>query len=112
MNPIDTVNLFGAAWAEHDLEAALALISEDCVFDNTDPAPDGTSFVGRDAIRLAWQPIFDDKDAHFDVEETVIAGERIVQRWVYTWRDGHVRGIDLFKIRDGLVSEKLSYVKG
>jgi len=25
---------------------------------------------------------------------------------------GHVRGVDIFKIKDGLISEKLSYVKG
>ena len=37
---------------------------------------------------------------------------RVVQRWRYSWVDGHVRGIDVFRVRDGLVSEKLSYVKG
>jgi hypothetical protein len=25
---------------------------------------------------------------------------------------GHVRGVDVFAVRDGLVAEKLSYVKG
>jgi hypothetical protein len=33
------------------------------------------------------------------------------------WADGngqpgHVRGVDLFRVRDGKVAEKLSYVKG
>jgi hypothetical protein len=31
---------------------------------------------------------------------------------VYSWNGGHIRGIDLFKVRDGKVSEKLCYVKG
>ena len=25
---------------------------------------------------------------------------------------GHVRGVDVFRVKDGLISEKLSYVKG
>jgi hypothetical protein len=46
------------------------------------------------------------------VEETFTSGERVVQRWVYNWGDGHVRGVDLFQVRDGKVTEKRSYVKG
>jgi hypothetical protein len=38
--------------------------------------------------------------------------DRVVQRWRYAWFDGHIRGVDVFRIRDGLVCEKLSYVKG
>lgn len=112
MDAIETVEAFGSAWADHDLEAALALITDDCLFDNTDPAPDGTQHVGRAAIREAWKPIFDDADSSFTAEETFAAGDRVVQRWVYTWATGHVRGVDLFTVRGGLVSEKLSYVKG
>ena len=36
----------------------------------------------------------------------------MVARWRYDYGDGHVRGVDLFTVRDGLVAEKLSYVKG
>ena len=38
--------------------------------------------------------------------------DRVVQTWRYDWGDGHVRGVDLFVVRDGLVAEKRSYVKG
>lgn len=112
MNPLQVIEAFGTAWADHDLDAAIELITADCLFDNTDPAPDGTRYVGRDAIRIAWQPIFDDPDARFDAEETFAAGDRIVQRWRYSWDGGHVRGVDLFRVQDGKVAEKLSYVKG
>ncbi len=112
MNPLQVVEAFGAAWADHDLGGALALTTEDCVFDNTDPAPDGTRYVGHDAIRTAWRPIFDDPEAQFQTEETFAAGDRVVQRWVYSWDGGHVRGVDVFRVRDGKVAEKLSYVKG
>jgi hypothetical protein len=38
-------------------------------------------------------------------------------RWRYNWKDaegkeGHVRGVDIFRVEDGLISEKFSYVKG
>jgi ketosteroid isomerase-like protein len=107
-----TVEAFGAAWAAHDMDATLLLVTEDCVFESTEPAPDGTRYEGRDSLRQAWQPIFDDRDAVFEAEETFTATDRVVQRWRYSWQGGHVRGVDLFRTRDGLVSEKLSYVKG
>ena len=111
-NALGVVTAFGAAWADHDLAAALALIGDDCVFDNTSPAPDGTRFVGRTEIGEAWRPIFDDPATRFEEEETFAVDDRVVQRWRYSWADGHVRGVDVFRVRDGLVVEKFSYVKG
>jgi ketosteroid isomerase-like protein len=112
MDPLKVVELFGAAWGEHDLDAALNLVTEDCVFDATGPAPDGASYVGPAAIRAAWEPIFDDRSSHFEEEEIFGLGERVVQRWRYSWEGGHVRGVDIYLIRDGKVAEKRSYVKG
>ncbi len=103
---------FGQAWNDHDLDAALALVTDDIVFESTGPAPDGTRAVGRDAVRASWQPIFADSTSRFDVEEIFMANDRAAQRWTYTWSDGHVRGVDVFMVRDGKVAEKLSYVKG
>ncbi len=50
--------------------------------------------------------------ARFDTEDTFGAGDRVVQLWRYTWEGGHVRGVDVFRVRDAKVAEKLSYVKG
>jgi ketosteroid isomerase-like protein len=111
-SPLEVVEAFGDAWGVHDLEATLALITDDCVFEATGPAPDGIRHVGAEAIRLAWQEIFDDTDSQFESEEIFCADDRVVQRWRYSWDGGHVRGIDLFNVRDGKVAEKLSYVKG
>jgi ketosteroid isomerase-like protein len=112
MDQMQVVSAFSKAWGDHDMEATLELVTEDCVFDNTGPAPDGTRFVGKSAIRNAWQPIFDDPHSKFEVEESFVAGERVVQLWRYSWNGGHVRGIDIFRVRDGRVAEKLAYVKG
>jgi ketosteroid isomerase-like protein len=43
------VREFNAAWNDHDLAAALALTSDDCVFEATSPAPDGQRHVGHAA---------------------------------------------------------------
>jgi ketosteroid isomerase-like protein len=110
--PIAVVERFNATWSAHDLSAALALISPDCVFESTSPAPDGNRAVGPEQIAAAWRPIFDDVSSRFTSEEVFAAGDRVVQRWRYDWTDGHVRGVDVFRLRGGLVCEKLSYVKG
>lgn len=108
----DVVERFNAAWAAHDLDAAIALTSTDCVFESTSPAPDGERHVGHDAVRAAWAPIFEDTNSSFTVERAFVAGDRLVQQWRYSWGDGHIRGIDVIGVRDGLVTEKLAYVKG
>ena len=112
MDPLAIVDAFCAAWVAHDLDATMALVTGGCVFESTEPGPDGTRYEGREATRAAWQPIFDDGDALFETEETVFGGDRFVQRWRHSWAGGHVRGVDVFRTRSGLVSEKLSYLKG
>jgi len=109
---LEVVQRFGDAWGAHDLDGVVAMLTDDCVFDATGPAPDGVRHVGPDAIRGAWKAIFDDTGSQFEAEETFAAGDRVVQLWRYSWDGGHVRGVDVFRVRDGRVSEKLSYVKG
>jgi ketosteroid isomerase-like protein len=112
MDPLKVVQEFGTAWAQHDLDAAIAMTTDDCVFEATGPAPDGARYKGADALRAVWKPIFDDPGSRFEEEEIFVAGDRVVQRWLYTFDGGHVRGLDLYRVRDGKVAEKLSYVKG
>src|SRR5260221_6268334 len=106
-SPAEVVEALGAAWAAHDLDAAIAFLTPDCVFDSTGPAPDGARHVGPDAIRRAWQGIFADPSSRFEAEETFASGDRVVQLWRYSWDGGHVRGVDVIRIRDGKVAEKL-----
>lgn len=111
------IERFNEAFNHHDVEAVMALMTEDCVFENTRPRPDGERYEGHAAIRAFWEQFWArSPEAHFEAEEVVALGDRCVVRWIYTWvRDGergHVRGVDLFKVRDGRVAEKLSYVKG
>lgn len=106
------VERFNAAWNDHDLDGALRLVSDDCVFESTGPAPDGEQYKGKDAIRQAWAPIFDNDAAHFTTEAVWLAADRVVQLWRYDWGAGQVRGVDVIGVADGKITEKLSYVKG
>ena len=108
---VEVVENFGRAWAARDIEAVLACCAGDIVFESTTP-PDGERCVGHDAVRAMWEPIVTSADATFDVEETIVAGDRVIQRTRYSWVDGHVRLVDVFRVADGLVVEKLTYVKG
>jgi hypothetical protein len=106
------VQRFNAAFGAKEVDAIMAAMTPDCVFEDT-TAPDGTRHVGGEAVRAAWTSLFaGSPKARFTVEELVPAGHRVVQRWRYEWGEGHVRGVDLFTVRDGRVAEKLSYVKG
>jgi ketosteroid isomerase-like protein len=112
MSPLEVVQAFGTFWADHDLDRAAAMLTEDCVFDATGPAPDGVKSAGPHEVRQAWKAIFDDVSSRFEAEETFAAEDRVVQRWRYTWDGGHVRGVDVFRVRGDRIAEKLSYVKG
>jgi ketosteroid isomerase-like protein len=117
VNAREVVDRFNEAFNRHDVDAVMAMMTEDCVFENTRPAPDGERVEGAHRVRAAWEAFFArSPDARFDTEEMFEAGDRVVVRWVYHWlRDGkagHVRGVDLFRVRRGRIAEKLSYVKG
>ncbi len=109
---------FWAATDRRDVDAMMALMTDDCVFESTAPAPDGGRYEGAEAVREQWQRLFDETtEPEFHTEEMFVSGDRAVVRWRYTWRDpndspGHVRGVDVIRIRDGKIAEKLSYVKG
>jgi len=110
VNP--AVARFQQAFDARDVDAVMAAMTPDCVFEDTSP-PDGQRHVGPDAVRAAWTALFAGSlGATFSTEEVLDAGSQVIVRWRYAWDGGHVRGVDLFTVRDGLVAEKLAYVKG
>jgi len=92
-------------------------LTDDTVFEDTSPAPDGRRVEGKAAVAEFWRSWFErNADAHFDAEEVVVSGNRATVLWVYRkMRNGqpwHLRGVDVFTVRDGKVAAKLAYVKG
>jgi ketosteroid isomerase-like protein len=113
---LEVVRHFNEAFGRRDVDAIMALMTDDCAIDSTRPPPDGERFEGQQAVRAYWAEFFRRSPrARFDTEEIFAVGDRCVVRWVYHWvregTPGHVRGVDIFRIRDGNVAEKLSYVK-
>ena len=49
--------------------------------------------------------LFRNPDARFEAEEIIVTGDRAVVPW-------HLRGVDVFNVRNGKVAAKLAYVKG
>lgn len=112
------IERFNAAFGRHDAAAVMAQMTDDCVFENTSPAPDGERYEGQAAVGAFWESFFAaNPQCVFEAEDIFVAGDRATVLWTYRWDpegdpDGHVRGVDVFRVRDGKVAEKLSYVKG
>jgi len=51
----EVVRAFNEALNRHDLASMLDHLTEDTVFENTSPAPDGSRYVGREAVSAFWQ---------------------------------------------------------
>lgn len=104
---------FNEAFNRHDVAAMMRLMSADCVFENTSPAPDGSLYSGQNTVAQFWETFFrESPKARIEIEEIFGLGNRCVMRWKYDWGNGHVRGVDIFKVEEGSISEKFSYVKG
>jgi ketosteroid isomerase-like protein len=115
---IELVVRFNQALNCQDVGTMMGLMTEDCVFENTDLPPEGTRYESQKAVRAFWEEFFrSSREPGIESEEIFAAGERCAMRWVYRWvglqgEPGHIRGVDIYKIRDGKIAEKLSYVKG
>jgi ketosteroid isomerase-like protein len=111
------VERFNQAFNRHDPEAVAAMLTDDTVFEDTSPQPDGKRVEGKAAVAAFWKDWFiHNADAKFDAEEMIVSGNRATVLWVYRkMRNGqpwHLRGVDVFTVRDGKIAAKLAYVKG
>lgn len=100
-----------------DVDGLMADMTEDTVFEHM--APPAVSFgrhEGQAAVRAVWASL----DEHFPgyamtMDDIFAHDNRATARWTMRWRnpdgsDGLARGVDIFTVRDGKISEKLTYV--
>jgi len=111
------VERFNEAFNRHDADALAQWLSDDTVFEDTSPAPDGRRIEGKAAVVAHWREWFArNAGARFETENTFAAADHVVVHWIYRkLRDGkpwHLRGVDVFTVRDGKVAAKRAYVKG
>ncbi len=112
-----TIDSFNEAFNRRDADGLAAFLTDDTVFEDTSPAPDGRRVEGKAAVAEFWRGWFvRNPDAKFEAEEVIVSGNRATVLWVYRkMRNGqpwHLRGVDIFAVRDGKVAAKLAYVKG
>lgn len=111
---LQVIQRFNQAFVQHDGSLLDDLIAEDCVMESVEPAPDGTRYVGRNACLEFWQKLANSRDGEFSDEDIVASGEHGIIRWRYRFGPGlsqSVRGVNVMRVRDGLIIEALGYVK-
>ena len=73
---------YNDAWNRHDVNAILAMHTEDSVFCNHTA---GGEAIGRDAIRQIITGVFETfPDIHFDLRRLYVRDDLIVQEWTAT----------------------------
>jgi hypothetical protein len=109
---------FSEAFNRHDVAGMMQLVADSCIIEHYEPAPDGAIYSGKESIAQFWDEYFTlAPEAFVEIEELSGLRERSVMRWKLRWNDPvtgerYVRGVHLFKVRDGAIREQLSYTKG
>jgi len=109
---------FASAFNAHDADKIVSYMTDDCIFEaSAGPDADGEKFVGREAVKKAFEDIFKNyPDAKWNNPRHFMSGARAVSEWTFTGTkpDGskvEVTGCDLFTFRDGKIYIKNSYRK-
>jgi ketosteroid isomerase-like protein len=111
----EVIRRYNDVFQRHDPSVLRELIAEDCVIENSNPAPNGSRHVGREACVDLWQRIATTPGIRFDIEDVEVIGERATIRWRLHWGEGEsnsVRGVNLMRVRKGQIVEAFGYVKG
>lgn len=115
---IDLLVSFCEAFNRHDLDALMAHMTEDCIFDaSAGSEQQGRRYVGREAVRGGFAEVFTSfPDSQWEEGRHLVTGDRGVSEWVFrgTRLDGtrvEVNGCDLFTFRDGKIAVKDSFRK-
>ena len=108
------IERFNEAFQSHRAELLRELVADECVLENTVPAPNGDRHVGREACLAVWQGIASDRNGSFDVEEVRLLEDQALIFWRYRWGEAlidSVRGVNVMRVAGGQVVEARGYVK-
>ncbi|MBS3810173.1 MAG: nuclear transport factor 2 family protein, partial [Desulfobacterales bacterium] len=116
---VEAMEKWNSAWDAHDLEGVLALFHDEIFFENWT----GGKVSGKNALRKAWQPWFENHGGFKFISEDLFVDEqeqKVLYRWTLKWpspEKGHEgkpekrRGVDVIHFKDGKIIEKLTYCK-
>jgi uncharacterized protein (TIGR02246 family) len=116
MTPVtaEVIRRYNDAFEHHDPEPLAELVADDCVLENTSPAPDGARFEGREAVGAFWQQIAADTSMNFEIEDVIVMDDRAIIYWRLRYgaaQEESVRGVNLLLVRHGKIIEARGYVK-
>ncbi|HEY5771959.1 MAG TPA: nuclear transport factor 2 family protein, partial [Chitinophagaceae bacterium] len=107
---IAVLDSFANAFNAHDASKIISYMTDDCIFEaSAGPDVDGEKFVGKEAVKKAFEDIFKNyPDAKWVDPHHFISGDRAVSEWTFTGTkpDGskiEVAGCDLFTFRNGKI---------
>lgn len=114
----EMLQVFADAWNRHDVDAIMAFMTDDCVFDaSAGSEVCGSHYAGTESVRKAFADVFATfPDAHWGGARHFVHGDRGVSEWTFTGTraDGarfEVHGCDLFTFRGDRIVVKNSYRK-
>ena len=114
----DLEAFFRDGWNRHDVDALMAFMADDCVFEGASgPDACGRRYEGRERVREAFAKILAGvPDVRFDDARHFVAGDRGVSEWIFrgttvTGREVELNGCDLFAFRNGKIAVKSAYLK-
>ena len=110
----EVLDRYNEAFRLHDSTLLDDVVADDCVIEDTSPAPDGMRREGGRACLARWSELAADRTLEFTPEAAEIHGDLAVQPWLLQWGNGEndrVRGLNLIRIRDGRIVEARGYVK-
>jgi ketosteroid isomerase-like protein len=110
----EVLDRYNDAFRLHDPGLLNDLIADDCVIEDSGPAPDGARREGGQACLARWSELAGNPALRFTPETAEIHGDLAIQPWLLQWGDGEqdrVRGVNLIRIREGRIVEARGYVK-
>ena len=113
-----TLAAFSQAWNQHDIDALMSFMTEDCVFETAaGPEAFGSRHVGSEAVRrafaAAWQAV---PDAQWLNGQHFVQDDFGISQWTFvgTGPDGspiETDGVDVFSFKDGKIQSKKAFRK-
>ena len=94
------------------------LVSDQSVFENNSPAPNGKLYQRKEAIAQFLLKILKQwSDVMIKIEDILGFGLRCIMLWSCNWSDdsgnkGRLRGVEICRLHDDTIPEVLSYFKG
>lgn len=115
---VEFLQAFSAAWNNHDIDALMSFVTDDCVF-HTAAGPEvfGSTFSGRDAVRESFQLVWKNfPDAAWLDGDHFVSGDRAISESTFcaTKPDGsriEARMVDVFTLKDGKIQVKNAFRK-